>query len=414
MAPKTKRSKIVLPADIDPISAEIHKINQYRSFAIYPYKTWRSIPSLSTAIYNISLSAGTVATGAVSLAVSVAVILPIGLIKTTFNPIVHFITWIANRNKSGPPRRRCVVITGANSGIGAALALEYAKAPNTHLVLIARDIPRLNLVAEQAQTLADKVTTEIHSIDFLDHGGSAATLSALLTKLDTEHGGIDVAIAAAGVTGHRSGVLLPPSSSSDGHIPALPAAQPQSLVLDPSAPSSIATLGSRILQVNVSATQTFILHSFDLMRSRRRAFPSADYNPSIVVLSSVASYFTPANFIFYGATKTYLGSLARNLSIAGAEWGINVLPVTPGFINSPMTGNMAATGCTVPLRTMGSAERLARRVRSREESGERGSPVVWPIWQGVSLYGFRAASPAFELFMWWGSAAIGMAGWTWS
>jgi short chain dehydrogenase len=209
MASKTKTSKVVIPTDSNPISAELQKINQYRSFAIYPYKTWRSIPSLSTAIYNISLSAGTVLTGTLSLAVSVAIVLPFGIIKTTLDPIVRLRRYIANRNKTGPPRRCCVVITGANSGIGAALALEYATSPNTHLVLIARDIPRLELVAEQAQTLAENITTEIHSIDFYDATNAAVSLRSILTNLDTKFGGIDVAIASAGVTGHRNGVLLP-------------------------------------------------------------------------------------------------------------------------------------------------------------------------------------------------------------
>ncbi|KAK4221174.1 hypothetical protein QBC38DRAFT_377612 [Podospora fimiseda] len=409
MAPKT-----VIPQDVNPISAELLKLNQYRSFEIYPYKTWRSIPSLSTAIYNICLSTSSVLTGVVSLAASIVIILPIGLVKSTLNPFIHFITWIRNRNNTTPPRRRCVVITGSNSGIGAALALEYAKTPNTHLVLIARDIPRLNLVADQARTLADKITTEVHSIDFLDYENSPNEIYSLLNKLDAEFHGIDVAIAAAGVSGHRSGVLLPPSESAEGHIPSLPASS-STTTLKNDGPSSIATLGSRILQVNVNVTQQFILHSFDLMRSRRRAFPSSSsYNPSIVILSSVASYFTPGNFIFYGATKTYLGILGRTLSLAGVEHGINVLPVTPGFIKSPMTRNMSILGCTVPLATMGDAERLARRVKKREESGERGSPVVWPVWQGLGLYGMRAGSPAFELWMWWGAAAIGMAGWSWS
>lgn len=419
--PKAK-SKLIVPQDISPISAELIKNNRYRSFAIFPFKTWRSIPSLSTALLNISLSTTTLVTSALSLAASVTIILPIGLIKTIINPIVGFISWAAARNNPATARRRCVVITGASSGIGAALALEYASVPNTHLVLIARDVPRLKLVAEQAETQAENVTTSIHSVDFLDPVQSVRSVRSLLTKLDSEFDGIDVAAAAAGVTGHREGVLLPPGSSSvEGYIPPLHSHHDHahqgtdaSISSPPSTSSPLATLGSRVLQVNITGNQAFLLHAYDLMKARRSSGGASHYSPSIIVLASLASFFTPANFIFYGASKTYLYTLARALSVAGAEHGINVIPVTPGFINTAMTANMAAAGCSVPLGLMGDVKKLARRVRKHEESGEKGGPVMYPLWQDLSLYGWRAAAPVLELFGWWGGAALGMAGWTWS
>ncbi|HEY7611099.1 MAG TPA: SDR family NAD(P)-dependent oxidoreductase [Alphaproteobacteria bacterium] len=85
-----------------------------------------------------------------------------------------------------------VVITGASSGIGAALARLYA-GHRARLLLIARDAARLARVAAECRARAAAVETA--SVDVRHR----AELAAVLRDFDARHA-IDVIVANAGVT----------------------------------------------------------------------------------------------------------------------------------------------------------------------------------------------------------------------
>ena len=97
-----------------------------------------------------------------------------------------------------------VAITGASSGIGAALARLYA-AQRARVLLIARDAARLARVAEECRALA--ATVETASVDVRHR----AELAALLREFDARHA-IDVVVANAGVTS----VLEPEAAVESG------------------------------------------------------------------------------------------------------------------------------------------------------------------------------------------------------
>lgn len=97
-----------------------------------------------------------------------------------------------------------VAITGASSGIGAALARLYA-AQRARVLLIARDAARLARVAEECRALA--ATVETASVDVRHR----AELAALLREFDARHA-IDVVVANAGVTS----VLEPETAVENG------------------------------------------------------------------------------------------------------------------------------------------------------------------------------------------------------
>jgi short-subunit dehydrogenase len=90
-----------------------------------------------------------------------------------------------------PPFPRTVVITGANAGLGAALALAYA-APGRRLGLIARDESRLVETADACRS--DGATVVTASIDVTD----ATALAAWIAAFDAQNP-IDLLIANAGV-----------------------------------------------------------------------------------------------------------------------------------------------------------------------------------------------------------------------
>src|SRR6185436_9310037 len=85
-----------------------------------------------------------------------------------------------------------IVITGASSGIGEALAVDYA-APGVALALNGRDAARLEAVAEACR--GKGATVDASLIDVTDR----AALAAWLTAFDDAHP-VDLAIANAGVS----------------------------------------------------------------------------------------------------------------------------------------------------------------------------------------------------------------------
>ena len=90
------------------------------------------------------------------------------------------------------PAPRSILITGASSGIGRALALAYA-APGIHLALIGRDAGRLAAVADLARTKGADVTTG--AVDVRDR----PAMDAWILDRDKARS-FDLAIANAGIT----------------------------------------------------------------------------------------------------------------------------------------------------------------------------------------------------------------------
>ena len=86
-----------------------------------------------------------------------------------------------------------LLITGASSGIGRALALEYA-APGMRLVLSGRDPQRLAEISELCRAQGARV--EGQQLDVQDRAATAAWVTA------TDHQQpLDLVIANAGISG---------------------------------------------------------------------------------------------------------------------------------------------------------------------------------------------------------------------
>jgi short-subunit dehydrogenase len=188
---------------------------------------------------------------------------------------------------------RTIVITGATSGLGRALATGYA-APGIRLGLMGRHAERLRAVALACtEKGADVVTGQIDVRD-------ADALAAWLAAFD-DAGPVDLIVAAAGISAGP-----PPDTATE--------------------PGGLAMrqIGTNLLGC---------MHTIEPMLPRLLARGRGQ----VAVVSSVAGYrglpYSPG----YSASKAGVRAYGEALRALLRPRGIQVSVVVPGFFDSPMT-----------------------------------------------------------------------------
>jgi short-subunit dehydrogenase len=183
-----------------------------------------------------------------------------------------------------------VVITGASSGIGRALAAEYARRGAT-IGLIAR---RAELLRELASDL--KVHTALYALDVRD----AAGLTRSAEDFRTRFGSPDVVIANAGVSAGTS-----TERSEDRAV------------------------FQEILEVNVMG----MVNTFMAFLPAMRAAGSG----TLVGIASVAGFRGLPGSGAYSASKAAAIAYLESLRVELRGTGISVITISPGYIATPMT-----------------------------------------------------------------------------
>ncbi len=184
-----------------------------------------------------------------------------------------------------------IIITGASSGIGKALALGYATEGVT-LGLLGRNKERLAEVARNASAKGARVETSI--IDVRDD----EIMKDWLVKFDSSYP-IDLVIANAGISAGAGGQR-----------------ESQKMVKD-------------IFAVNVNGVINTLLPVIPLMQSRRQG--------QIAVISSLAGIRGLPSCPAYSASKNAVRAFGEGLRGDLKKDGIGVSVVCPGFIRTPMT-----------------------------------------------------------------------------
>jgi short-subunit dehydrogenase len=208
------------------------------------------------------------------------------------------------------PRR--ILITGASSGIGEALALDYA-APGVSLLLTGRDSGRLADVV--ARCRAKGAEAEGAVIDVTER----ERLAGWMLERDAA-GAIDLVIANAGIS----------AGTGDG--------------------TESEEQARRIFQVNVDGVLNTLHPLIPAMRARGRG--------QLAIVSSVAGFRglpgAPAYCGSKAAVRVYGEALRGDL----APFGVGVSVICPGFVRSRMT---AVNKVRMPL--LMDADRSARIIR---------------------------------------------------
>lgn len=217
---------------------------------------------------------------------------------------------------------RAVIITGASKGIGAALALIYAR-PGTTLGLIGRDQQTLAAVAANCHQRGAQ--TQLGIFDIRD----TEQLHDWLTTFDQTHA-TDLLIANAGITNqigsHNETERLP-----DIHC---------------------------VLDINLKSTIDTVHPLIERMRQRGSG--------QVALVSSLAAYrgmpVTPAYCASKAAVKAYGEALRGWL----APEGIRVNVICPGFVKSDMSDRFP--GSRPFLITPDKAARLIKKGLARNKA----------------------------------------------
>jgi NAD(P)-dependent dehydrogenase (short-subunit alcohol dehydrogenase family) len=229
--------------------------------------------------------------------------------------------------KAAPPR---VFITGASSGIGAALAREYA-ARGAVLGLLARRREQLDrLIA----TLPHPERHRAYALDVTDH----AALAGAAQDFIAAHGGADVVIASAGIS---HGTLTERAED-------LP-------------------LFESVFATNVNATIATFAPFIAAMKNGAGA-------RRLVAIGSVAGVRGMKGAGAYCASKAAVHSYCESLRLEMRPYGIRVVTIAPGYIDTPMTSNNR-----FPMPFLMPADRFAARAADAIAAGVSFRVIPWQM-----------------------------------
>jgi short-subunit dehydrogenase len=195
---------------------------------------------------------------------------------------------------------KSIVITGASSGIGKALAFHYAS-EGACLGLIGRNKERLEAVAAQCRTLGS-VDIKTGAIDVRDR----TTLMGWITDFDRA-APIDVLFANAGVTG---------GTTLDG-------------TFEPN-------------DVSYSLIETNVLGVFNSVHAIVPAMIARGQG-QIALIGSLASFIPLADSPSYCASKSAVLAYGLAMRDGLRPRGIKVNVICPGFIETPMSNSLLST-----------------------------------------------------------------------
>lgn len=226
-----------------------------------------------------------------------------------------------------------VLITGASSGIGRALALALA-APGVTLHLGGRDLERLESVAEACRA----------------HGATA--LPQALTVTDAEAmqiwieaaGPLDLVIANAGISGGTAEML-------ESH------AQTRA-----------------IFATNLDGMLNTVLPAMHVMATQPA--DAAGVRGRIAVVASIAAFLPGPGAPAYCASKAAVDSWVVGTAPAARRRGIHLTSLCPGFIATPMTATnpFPMPGIMSAERAAGIMLRAIQRKRTR---------CAFPVWMAA-------------------------------
>lgn len=237
--------------------------------------------------------------------------------------------------QQGPYRDAKILITGASSGIGQALA-EALAGPGITLGLVARRSERLAQVRAAAEADGAKVAT--YTADVTD----TARMTQIAAEFTSMAGGVTHAFANAGTSN--------PDRVLEG--------DPSKLV--------------HLMNVNVIGVINTLMPLVPTMKDRGRGH--------LVAISSVAGFRALPGQGGYCASKAAVMVLMDGFRPKLAPHGIQVTTICPGFIHTELTANNK-----FPMPFIMGADKAARLMLEAVAKGKRTYVLPWQMRMIVPL-----------------------------
>lgn len=231
-----------------------------------------------------------------------------------------------------------ILITGASSGIGEALAYYYASNGAKLLSLCGRNAERLEQVAKKCQELGVQTSTAVLDVS------NAEAVSEWINNSNQKMP-LNLVFANAGV--------------------ATLAETPENV--------------RRTFDTNVMGVINTVLPTIELFKKA----PSEQVK-HIAITSSIAGYHGMPTCPSYSASKACVKAWGEGLRLDLRRFGINVSTICPGFIRSRITDQN-----TCPMPFFMEADQAARIIAERIEKNVGLIAFPWPmrlaVWFGSIL-----------------------------
>ncbi len=235
---------------------------------------------------------------------------------------------------------RNILITGANSGLGAAIAVEYAKTGNT-LYLQGRNAERLEEIANQCRALGATVYPRIIDVT------NAIYMKKWIEQADAQTP-LDLLIANAGISA---------GMGNDGEN---------------------SEQVRRIFATNIDGVINSVQPIVPLMLARKSG--------QIAIMSSLAGIRALPSAPAYSASKACIRYYGEALRGALLRDGVCVSVICPGYIKTPMTAVNQ-----FPMPFIMTAQKAAQKIAKGLECG-RGR-IAFPLMLYIPLWWISCLSP---------------------
>ncbi len=241
-----------------------------------------------------------------------------------------------------------ILITGASSGIGAALARRLAQEGHK-LALTARRLDRLQSLATDLRA-QHGTQVEVAALDVCQLEQVAPTVEALANRL----GGLDIAVANAGISGSRR--------SGQGEL----------------------ALDARIMATNYLGAVATLEAATAIFRRQGHG--------RLVGMSSIAAWLPLPGTGSYCASKAALTAYLDCARLELAKRQISVLSIHPGFIDTEIAADMRRYPFVVSADA--AARSMARAILGTP------SQLIVPAWPWRLLVPVAGQLPASWLARW--------------
>lgn len=199
--------------------------------------------------------------------------------------------------------RKNILITGASSGLGKGMAIEFAK-QGCNLALCARRLENLELLKKELLEINPNILVFIKPLDVTIPEDVFASFHAFKTDFESQNQTLDRVIVNAGM-------------------------------------GKGAPLGKGYAKQNMQTAVTNFCGAISQMEAAMEIFRAQNHGHLVVISSMSAFRGYPRAMTVYAATKAAVKSLAEGVRIDVLNKPIKVSTIFPGYIQSEITDAIA-------------------------------------------------------------------------